>query len=60
MTSLIYNEILNSLHSSVLKDIFYEIPNIRKMSSHLVKEIEELSDIEKANTNYVVKYMNIL
>ena len=27
VTSIIYNEILNSLHSSVLKDIlFYEIP----------------------------------
>lgn len=51
LTSTIYNEILNSLYSSVLKNImFYEIPkNIHEnVFSHLVKEIEELSYIEKA------------
>ena len=51
LTSTIYNEILNSLHDSVLKDIiFYEIPKSiqENVFQHLVKEIEELSDIEKA------------
>ena len=51
LTSTIYNEILNSLHDSVLKDIlFYEIPKSiqENVFQHLVKEIEELSDIEKS------------
>ena len=51
LTSTIYNEILNSLHDSVLKDIlFYEIPKSiqENVFQHLVKEIEELSAIEKA------------
>lgn len=50
LTDLIFNNVLDSINSSLVKDIlFYEIPRNLKSNvfSYLVKEVENLSLIEK-------------